>query len=194
MQTFLPYASFATSVKVLDYSRLFQQCQDVCTLLKLLEQQFNDPQQSDLCPDAKMWKGAELLLLKYAAYAFDEFTLRTGNPHKSEQVVRDSMFVFLCLDQPCPSWLGDEELHSNHRSRLLFKGELDVLHKRFNVATARGIPHGRYTHTHIRHFTQADFAAANAYLDRQQVPSFANWYRQWGWSEEMSDHKYWPAG
>ena len=192
MQSFLPHASFAASAASLDFRRLFMQCTHVCEILRILEQHYSDPISDELPQVCRMWKGAELLLFQYSKAMFQEFVQRRSTPHRLEYRLRDTMFAHLCDEVVHPNWLGSHELHSNHRGRLLFRGELDVLQRRVSVAKTKGVFYVPVGHKNLRNYNLSDLAAAKAYLDRYQIPTFTNWYRQWKWSDEMTDSTYWP--
>jgi hypothetical protein len=110
MQTFLPYPDFDQSAKCIDPSRLGNQAyREGKTLIK-----GGWPNH----PACKMWKGYEVALAEYCLACLRELASR--NRHYPEHIayftqIRASGELIL------PPWLGDERLHSSHRSALLFK-------------------------------------------------------------------------
>lgn len=117
MITFLPFADFNESAKVLDYKRLGKQRIETRQLLATLIVQegiwLNHPA-------ARMWEGFERALVEYGFAICNEWTARG---------YRDSQYIALQILESkiehnpivMPPWLGDERLHSNHRARLLSK-------------------------------------------------------------------------
>ena len=110
MQTFLPYPSFIDSARCLDRQRLGKQrvegYQILRTLLGISEGWRNHPA-------IKMWAGHEYMLRLYTQTCIDEW-LRRGYKNN------------IVLPMPpdagtIPSWLGNKQLHSSHRSNLLRK-------------------------------------------------------------------------
>ena len=116
MQTFLPYANFEQSAKVLDRSRLGKQRVEGYQILKalLLGKGWIHH------PATKQWAGHEIWLCYYITVICDEWTGR-GYADSIVEKVRD-----LLLEHPLsvgtkPEWLGNEEYHSSHRANLLRK-------------------------------------------------------------------------
>jgi hypothetical protein len=75
-----------------------------------------------------MWKGYEDLLISYGIALYDEWKLRlrTGRrggkeQHKAGEFFLEESLKTVTRNISIPSWLGDERLHSNHRSVLLAK-------------------------------------------------------------------------
>lgn len=114
MQTFLPYASFQESAKVLDPKRLGNQFyREGLTLLR-----GKWPNH----PASKMWRGFEGSLCDYLLALHDELTMRGKSyPHHVAEVV--AYYERLPRNQrdTLPWWLGDKHLHQSHQSCLLFK-------------------------------------------------------------------------
>lgn len=125
MQTFLPYASFSESARVLDRQRLGKQRVETLQIAKALvtgKGWVNHPA-------TKMWAGYLPALVGYQRAICFEWTNNRG--------YRDT-----CLDKTIeiagtiggdgvfrpgyegsPPWLGDVALHLSHRSNLLRKDE-----------------------------------------------------------------------
>jgi hypothetical protein len=109
VQTFLPYADFERSAKVLDYKRLGKQRVEA---LQLLRGQWSNH------PAAKMWKGFEYRLGEYAEVICLEWVSR-GYQDTCLAKVRAEKLKFKQVG--LPPWLGLEDLHRSHRSNLLRK-------------------------------------------------------------------------
>lgn len=109
VQTFLPYSDFARSARCLDPKRLGNQAYNECRVL------INGGWQNH--PASKMWRGYEPALATYALRCLEELTRRGRHyPHHYEFFyghLKDEIIM--------PSWLGDERIHSSHRSVLLWK-------------------------------------------------------------------------
>lgn len=115
MQTFLPYADFSESARVLDTKRLGKQRVEVLQILNAL-----------LNPDAKgwknhpatvQWKGFEGALAAYGVAVCDEWIARGFNDTCREKILNLAKIE----GYTTPPWLGREDIHSSHRSRLLAK-------------------------------------------------------------------------
>ena len=112
MQTFLPYASFSESMRVLDNSRLGNQVyREGMTLLR-----GKWPNH----PASKMWRGYEDALCYYLWMGVSELALR------GKEYYDRPWCIELQAKRPLkvcemPTWLGDEQLHASHRSNLLRK-------------------------------------------------------------------------
>lgn len=110
MQTFLPYSDFRKSAKVLDYRRLGKQRVEALQILKAL--QIEDYGWKNH-PIVKMWKGFENALIEYKNIMIDEWINRGYNNNMIIDEIIDEIIY--------PKWLGNDELHSSHRSNLLGK-------------------------------------------------------------------------
>lgn len=115
MQTFLPYANFRKSAKVLDNKRLGNQCYRECVTL------FNGKWKNH--PASKMWINHKDHLARYALELAKEMGAR--NKWKPEVVKRWVDFWQQKTKQepktPIPSWLGNIRFHLSHQSNLLRK-------------------------------------------------------------------------
>lgn len=115
MQTFLPVENFSLSMSFLDNVRLGNQIyREGKTLL--------DGKWPNH-PACKMWVGHERTLAYYCLSGVQE--MLTRKYWKDEVIVRwHSYFqdkIAALPDTGPPSWLGDDKLHSSHRSNLLRK-------------------------------------------------------------------------
>jgi hypothetical protein len=114
MQTFLPYASFTESAKVLDYKRLGKQRVEVLQLLKALHEGGGWVNH----PAAKMWRGHTDALVQYGLSICDEWIAR-GYKDTCREKIRGYLNMF--SEFHVPLWNDDEAFHASHRSNLLRK-------------------------------------------------------------------------
>lgn len=142
MQTFVPFSSFTASANVLDYRRLGKQRVECKQLLSSLGYEIVD---GDLIPTGKiagwnqhpassMWKGYELCLAEYQRIMIMEWIMRGYN----------NTMVYLSADKvntdyPSPPWLGDDRIHSSHRSNLLRKDH--EFYGKFNWTEPHDMPY-----------------------------------------------------
>jgi len=128
MQTFLPYADFSMSAKVLDRQRLGKQRVECLQLLKVLKQ---GPTQTDgkktpwyHHPAAQMWKGYETGLMLYLYEICSEWS-RRGYKDTCWVKAIEVGFRPPNTGQPflIPDWIGSESFHKSHQSNLLRKNE-----------------------------------------------------------------------
>ena len=116
MQTFLPYANFTETAAVLDNKRLGNQCYRECKTL------FNGGWKNH--PASKMWQGYEYYLALYARELAREMKHRPSWKNKKsankwfeywDEKMKDT------TNNGPPPWLGSEDFHASHRSKLLEK-------------------------------------------------------------------------
>lgn len=123
MQTFLPYASFRRSARVLDRARLGKQRLEVRQLLRALVGETAGYRNHPAC---RMWEDDLPALFSYGIAICDEWTRRgyTDNvaadlramidvPHHTLGELRDQDML--------PWWFGSSTFHRSHRSNLLRK-------------------------------------------------------------------------
>lgn len=119
MQTFLPYADFEATARVLDELRLGKQRVEVLQILRALLRPAYGWKHH---PAVLMWKGYEPALASYGAAICEEW-VRRGRADtcaaKIEEELRDGLGE--TLDVTLPPWLGDERVHESHRANLLRK-------------------------------------------------------------------------
>ena len=116
MQTFLPYASYVKSARVLDRQRLGKQRIESKQILQTLLGESNGWKNH---PAVRMWKGYEIALIDYSMEICKEWICRG---YKDNQLL---WFIqkFLALNNGKyiqPIWLNDE-FCASHRSNLLRK-------------------------------------------------------------------------
>tara|TARA_R100000234_G_C4886232_1_gene129489 strand:- start:53 stop:496 length:444 start_codon:yes stop_codon:yes gene_type:complete len=109
MQTFLPYPDFNRSARVLDDKRLGKQRVEAMQIYKSCVLDDYGWKQH---PAVKMWKGYETALLMYMDTMIHEWERRGFKSTMGYARVQTTI---------APPWLGDEMLHSSHRSNLLRK-------------------------------------------------------------------------
>lgn len=117
MQTFLPVEDFKQSAMLLDYRRLGKQRVEAMQIYNAL---CNIPTKSGRSyrgwinhPAVLMWKGYEEALVLYRNAMIEEWILRGYNNTMEMYSVGDNVEM--------PYWLGDDRIHSSHRSNLLKK-------------------------------------------------------------------------
>lgn len=111
MQTFLPYADFTASAKVLDYRRLGKQRVETYQLIRAIN---GETKGWRTHPAAKMWDGYLEALHMYGRAMCEEWI---------ERGYADTMLNrFEVHDEfEMPPWFGDEEFHRSHQSNLIRK-------------------------------------------------------------------------
>lgn len=116
MQTFLPYADFKKSAACLDNKRLNKQILEAKTIYDIvIENRTSGGWTSH--PAVNMWRGYPEALALYFNACLDEWK-RRGKHHSYENIpIADEKNIKM------PPWLGNERLHSSHRSNLLRKDE-----------------------------------------------------------------------
>jgi len=111
MQTFLPYADFQQSLAALDYKRLGKQRVEARQILDILRGQ---PSSWASHPAVRMWRGFEGALVAYYNAALKEWAARGYRNIILQPLPESSRPVM-------PWWLGREDFHASHRSKLLAK-------------------------------------------------------------------------
>jgi hypothetical protein len=124
MQTFLPYESFSKSAASLDYRRLGKQRVEAMQIINVLL----DIQQAKGWrnhPAVRMWAGYEDALKIYHDVIIKEWLSRGYRnsmklmfefPHAFAPDIENAI-----QHVNKPWWLGNEEMHRSHRSRLIEK-------------------------------------------------------------------------
>lgn len=129
MQTFLPYPNFVASAIVLDRARLGKQRLEASQILSALHIGGGWANH----PAVRMWTGHAPALALYLSVICREWTRRGYQSSAIEPFDlsgrRSDLFHAADLLPPVaddetivmPKWLGDEEFHAAHRSKLLMK-------------------------------------------------------------------------
>ena len=124
MQVFMPYADFEKSVQALDNSRLRKQALETTQLLDIM---FNLPTKTGkprkgwmAHPALIAWQHTPGALIEHLIHNVIEIEKRGFKTnYATEKLKQYATFTTSLLR---PIWLGDEEIHSSHRARLLQKG------------------------------------------------------------------------
>lgn len=126
MQTFLPYADFIESAKVLDNRRLGKQRVEAYQLL--LGSWPNHPA-------SKMWSNHRYQLKRYGLIICREWRGRGFKDtveSKIAEIITTGTFDY-------PPWFGREDFHAAHRSNLLRKNRLH--YSRFGWSESDDLPY-----------------------------------------------------
>lgn len=118
MQTFLPYANYVQSAKVLDMKRLGKQrvegYQILCCLLEISSTRWKNH------PAVKMWKGYEGALARYVCAICTEWIDRGY-----KDTVREKIYGIIkehkLYNVRRPLWIGRVDFHNAHKSNLVRK-------------------------------------------------------------------------
>jgi hypothetical protein len=133
MQTFLPYRDFRASAEVLDSPRLGKQRVETLQVLRALELPEYGWRNH---PAVVMWRGRLPALVRYGLTMAQVWTERGFGDTTAAQMaefapeVADLSQEELTADGHMPSWLGREDVHMSHRSRLITK-DPDTYRSRF---------------------------------------------------------------
>lgn len=127
MQTFLPFADFTQTARVLDMKRLNKQQTETMQIINALTRPDYGWKHH---PAVKMWRGYVPMLAVYGKVLNDEWERRGYAEHATAAF----FLPFIDKEMPIyaeygsydwymepPPWLGDEQFHASHRSNLLRK-------------------------------------------------------------------------
>jgi hypothetical protein len=128
MQTFLPYADFVQSARVLDDRRLGKQRVEAIQVLRALTVPGYGWRHH---PAAAMWAGYEEALVRYGLDVCAQWCA-AGKADTCATTLSTDLSDATGLTEPrtqaqlatageLPPWLGDEDFHRSHRSALLRK-------------------------------------------------------------------------
>jgi hypothetical protein len=127
VQTFLPYADFEATARVLDDRRLGKQRVEALQILRALTRETYGWKRH---PAVLMWAGAESGLVAYGLEICAEW-VRRGRADTCAATIRvdaDFAGIDVAVTQAeaeamdaLPWWLGDERLHASHRAALVRK-------------------------------------------------------------------------
>ncbi|WP_348786505.1 MSMEG_6728 family protein [Leifsonia sp. NPDC080035] len=120
MQTFLPYPSFAESVRVLDRARLGKQRVEALQVLRAITVPGYGWRNH---PAAKMWRGYVPALTAYALASADAWIALGHADTVRPQVLAFAPEVEGMRQEKLdlPPWIGDPAFHRSHRSNLIRK-------------------------------------------------------------------------
>ncbi len=184
MQTFLPYASFAQSASILDGSRLRKQQVEAEQILTVL---FNSSKKGwTNHPAVLQWKDYPDALQCYLE-AISVECVRRGfkGRHDASSFTTHN-----------PSWLGREEIHASHRSRLLFKGRVDAaaltLKNHLKVRSINDwLVENNFPVKNI--FKVEDIIRLENIIKTKGLNLIKNYYSQFNWSEPDNIPYVWPV-
>lgn len=111
MQTFLPYADFEDSARVLDKKRCWKQVVETAQILDVLEGRKTGWANH---PAVKMWEGHIPALQLY----FNSFWLVSTQIHNIRTQYKP---IFVPEPHTMPWWLGNAKFHKAMRARLIAK-------------------------------------------------------------------------
>ena len=128
MQTFLPYADFAATARVLDPRRLGKQRVEALQVLRGLTVPGYGWRHH---PAVRMWTGYEEALVRYGLEICDRWC-SLGHRDTCAASLASGLLDATGVQQPrsqgtladagaLPPWLGDPKLHLSHRSALIRK-------------------------------------------------------------------------
>jgi hypothetical protein len=121
MQTFLPYADFVQTARVLDRQRLGKQrleAEDAIRVTLNVRAGLPEPRRRNH-PTRLMWENNLHALCQYAIAICDEWIARGYQDIMRPRFVK---YMEQFEDNGMPFWLGNEDFHLAHRSNLLRKG------------------------------------------------------------------------
>ena len=120
MQTFLPYASFTASAKVLDRARLGKQRVEVLQLLKSIKNVEDGISIKGWVnhPCRKMWQHHSNALVSYGLAICLEWVKRG---YKDTCFDKIDSYYQSTKTVDLPSFIGDNKFHNSHKSNLLRK-------------------------------------------------------------------------
>jgi hypothetical protein len=127
VQTFVPYADFRLSAQALDTPRLGKQRVETLQILRAL--QFPEYGWANH-PAVRMWRNRMPALVLYGLICAEEWIARGHADTTFEQIAEFAPEMRSLTQQDLtarggmPSWVGNEELHESHRSRLMTKDPL----------------------------------------------------------------------
>ena len=116
MQTFLPYPQFQRVASCLDYKRLGKQRVEAMQIHNVVSGKRTTGGWVHH-PAVEMWQGYPDALALYHDVMLDEW-VRRGYANTMTHLLQ-ATWHFISYEMP--PWLGDERLHSSHRSNLLRK-------------------------------------------------------------------------
>lgn len=118
MQTFVPYTSFKKSLRCLDKQRLGKQRVEAWQIYRALTVPGHGYWNHAA---TRMWRGYIDALLYYMKYACEEFAKRGGRNILMQPRLEWATEYLKGRPLIKPFWVGDERVHSSHRSNLLRK-------------------------------------------------------------------------
>lgn len=185
MQTFLAFSDLKQSASVLDDARLRKQQVEGGQIYNALTSPTTKGWINH--PAVLQWKGFEKGLLFYCKSISDECKNRGFKFHFSDLGIEP---------EPLPPWVGNEDLHKSHRSRLLFKGRVDSVcesvKKFVKVRSIKSWLKDRgYPDKNI--FKLPDILRLEQFALENKIAIGPNYYKQFNWSEPDTIPYFWPT-
>ena len=133
MQTFLPYPDFKKSAACLDNQRLNKQIIEAKIIYDIISENRKSGGWVNH-PATTMWRGYPEALALYINACLDEWKISRKRNHSYEKIpIADEKNVKM------PPWIGDERVHSSHRSNLLRKDAF--YYEQFGWTEGPGLPY-----------------------------------------------------
>ena len=193
MNTFLIDKDFEKTALVLDNRRLNKQVLEACQIFNILVTNNNVKNSTwKHHPAVLMWKGYEYALFLYIKTMHKEWKKRTKVKCDHGGL---SLLPNIKLKYSIPFWFNDKRIYSSHRSKLLFKGEVDgILNSlsRYEMKIYKyyyqkyNLPEKRYRIT----YSQKEILKEHLILLKLK---FTNWYKLFNWKEDDKQEYFWPV-
>lgn len=199
MQTFLPYASYSDTARILDSNRLNSGINEALVLEKSLARFYDLNRRGESGWEghtvAKFWVGHELQLARLGQAFAAEFVYRPlkGADQAERLTQRKKRLGFwtamieMMEDNNFPDHLplliGQEDFHSAFRALLLYKDVQNVTYRSWKKGLYPDHACTRLLLPRKSSWKRNDYIAIWDYFG-QPEPS---WYGQWGWTEEPND-------
>ena len=192
MQTFLVCGNFQKSAECLDSKRLSKQNLETRQILNTLCG-FSEGWKNH--PAVKQWGGYIWSLIQYGI-AINRECIKRGFKDCGESYVKYFHYCYEHdLGKENPKWLGIEEIHESHRSRLLCKGEIDVLcaaiKKHFKIKKNDDWCKEKFKLTKNALRYEHIAPLKEICLINNITPS-ESFYNQFNWSDDPSKPYFWP--
>lgn len=176
MIIYLPFADFELSAQALDTRRLGNQRKDAFELLEAL---LSNKESSFETTLVDMWRGYESALANYNIALSKEIDRRGYvDDYYYETFLLMNKYALSFLEAKRPHWLGNESIHSSHRSAL----------KREVTQTLAK------THYALKNQATMNFGLSEDELKERVLLAEAefNWYDEKNWSDSTLIPLAWP--
>jgi len=192
MQVFLPYSNIEESVKHLDNQRLNKQMVECHQILNAIVNKTGWKSH----PISVMYSNNINSLVDYGLAACLEAKGRNIKWEKNYDKII-SFYNDSLTDDP-PEWLGRQDIHDSHKSRLLCKGEIDMLY----LAIKK---HFKFRSINTWLLANPIFKKEKNYLKFQDInrlrqivkenqislDGYKNYYKQYNWQVPMDSEYIW---
>lgn len=192
MQVFMPYNDLKASVSCLDGKRLGNQVyREALTIIR-------GSWSHHLA--SRMWKGYEIALAVYAIHGLNELKKRgryypkhydTFYTYIPDYKDLNETEKYLKKYELMPKWMGNEDIHSSHRSALLYKGWVDLTFQSspFSIRPKWLKDNGFPKKHEFKTVKELQILHAYLKIDPKIEDSY---YYQFGWKEEPEINYVWP--